>query len=83
MRLSVVVVALLLGPLLQPAVSQVVAPATPAPPKGQPTAVDKNARDVAVASCEQMWDRATHMTKLEWARTCRRVQDRLEKIQLQ
>ena len=26
-----------------------------------------------LASCLSDWDRATHMTKEEWARTCRRV----------
>ena len=33
--------------------------------------------ETAIAECMQMWDAGTHMTKLEWARTCRRVQDRL------
>jgi hypothetical protein len=36
----------------------------------------------AVADCEAMWDRATHMTRKEWSRTCRRVQLRLQKLEL-
>ncbi len=36
----------------------------------------------AIASCEAMWDRATHMTRKEWARTCRRVQTRLQQLEL-
>lgn len=36
----------------------------------------------AIASCEGMWDRGTHMTRKEWSRTCRRVQDRLQRIEL-
>lgn len=40
----------------------------------------KRARDLAVANCESMWDRDTHMTKRDWARTCRRVQNRLQSL---
>jgi hypothetical protein len=40
----------------------------------------KRARELAVASCESMWDRGTHMTKQDWARTCRRVQNRLQSL---
>lgn len=36
------------------------------------------AHDAAVASCEQMWDRGTHMSTQEWSRACRRVQNRLK-----
>jgi len=68
------------------AFAQVVPPSPAAPgslPKpGQTISAEKNARDAAVADCEQMWDRGTHMTKQEWSRTCRRVQDRLQQIQV-
>jgi hypothetical protein len=33
--------------------------------------------------CMQDWDAATHMTKTEWARTCRRVVDARVKFQLE
>jgi hypothetical protein len=36
----------------------------------------------AVADCERMWDRGTHMTKQDWSRTCRRVQNRLQHLQV-
>lgn len=36
----------------------------------------------AIASCEGMWDRGAHMTRKEWSRTCRRVQDRLQQMEL-
>jgi uncharacterized protein len=41
-----------------------------------PTANKKNAGPDAIADCMQLWDKATHMTKQEWATTCRRVQGR-------
>lgn len=42
--------------------------------------VEKSAHDAAVENCEQTWDRGTHMTKQEWSRTCRRVQNRLQQL---
>jgi hypothetical protein len=36
----------------------------------------------AVANCEGMWDRGTHMTREQWSRTCRRVQARLKQMEL-
>ena len=37
----------------------------------------RKAHAAAIADCEAMWDRGTHMTRTEWSRACRRVQDRL------
>lgn len=34
----------------------------------------------ALADCERMWERATHMTKQEWSRTCRRVHERFRQL---
>jgi hypothetical protein len=34
-----------------------------------------------VAACMGFWDAATHMSKREWAVACRRVEDRLAKLQ--
>lgn len=86
MRL-IIAAGLLLGSVMSPALAQVVAPPSPAAPgpapkASQTVAAEKNAHAAAVADCEQMWDRETHMTKQEWARTCRRVQDRLRQIQV-
>jgi hypothetical protein len=44
------------------------------------TADQKRVRELAVANCESMWDLGTHMTKRDWARTCRRVQNRLQSL---
>jgi hypothetical protein len=41
---------------------------------------EKREHDAAVASCVAMWDAATHMTKPQWLRTCRRFQDRLRRL---
>jgi hypothetical protein len=30
----------------------------------------------------RLWDKATHMTKQEWSRTCRRVQSRLDQVRI-
>jgi hypothetical protein len=30
----------------------------------------------------RLWEPATHMTKEEWSRTCRRVQSRLDAVQI-
>lgn len=42
----------------------------------------QKAHAAAVADCEALWDRATHMTRKEWSRTCRRVQLRLQQLEL-
>jgi hypothetical protein len=36
--------------------------------------------DSAVADCMRMWDSETHMTQQEWGRTCKRVQTRLDNL---
>ena len=33
-----------------------------------------------LADCLKLWDAGTHMSKADWARTCRRVQGRLDNI---
>lgn len=42
----------------------------------------RRAHVAAVRNCEQMWDRGTHMSAQEWARACRRVQNRLKLLDL-
>ena len=54
----------------------------PADFRAKPSAAKPSAFAEAVADCEQMWDRATHMTRQEWSRTCRRVQNRLQEFRL-
>jgi hypothetical protein len=40
----------------------------------------KNALNDGLADCMQLWDAGTHMTKQQWARTCKRVQSRIENL---
>ena len=47
------------------------------PPQSQ-----QKERDNAAADCVRMWDSGTHMTKQEWARTCNRVQSRLDNLKV-
>jgi hypothetical protein len=57
------------------------ASAQPSPGESvRPAESEKREHDAAVASCVKMWDAATHMTKPQWLRTCRRVQDRLRRL---
>jgi hypothetical protein len=61
----------------------VVAPKPGADPRStvvQPT--KQTAHETAITDCEGMWDRGTHMTKRDWSQTCRRVQNRLQQLEL-
>jgi hypothetical protein len=64
--------------------AEVAAPSRPAASSALPSnkVADKRAHDSAVANCVQMWDRGTHMTEQQWLRTCKRVQDRLQHIEM-
>ena len=42
----------------------------------------KNAANEEHNDCMRLWDQGTHMTKQEWSRTCRRVQGRLNQVQI-
>lgn len=64
------------------------AQATPPPPTtgaiGKEDAKAAAAKKTAdgIAECMKLWDAKTHMTKVEWARTCKRVQMRLETLKV-
>jgi hypothetical protein len=47
------------------------------PPQSQQNVLGRD-----VADCMRMWDSGTHMTKQEWARTCKRVQTRLDNLKV-
>ena len=54
-------------------------------PHRQPRALPQSGQgvhDSAVAECMQMWDSGTHMTKQAWSHTCKRVQTRLDNLNL-
>jgi hypothetical protein len=74
------IAAMLLLPNIEVAVAQVVVPPPPNPRETR--AAEKAAYEAAVADCIRIWDSGTHMTKQQWARTCRRVQDRIQQLQL-
>src|ERR1700704_4416004 len=48
-----------------------------------PTQSKERERASAVADCMRMWDSGTHMSKQEWARTCKRVQSRLDNLMVE
>ena len=41
----------------------------------------KNALSESYTSCLNIWDAGTHMSKAEWARACKRVENRLDTLQ--
>ena len=41
----------------------------------------KNALSESYTSCLNIWDAGTHMSKTEWARACKRVENRLDVLQ--
>lgn len=76
---ALILLALLLGP--SAAFAQAVPPLPTAPGSSpQSASAQKKADAEAVADCERMWDKGTHMTKQDWSRTCRRVQGRLQNL---
>jgi hypothetical protein len=50
------------------------------PQRAIDAAGEKRDHDAAVANCVGMWDSATHMTKQQWWRACRRIQERLRTL---
>ena len=47
---------------------------------GGSTKTGKNPGLETVTDCMKLWDAGTHMSKADWARTCRRVQGRLDDL---
>jgi hypothetical protein len=43
----------------------------------------KNPSNERYADCVKLWDRETHMSKADWSRTCRRIENRLQNVQLE
>jgi hypothetical protein len=43
----------------------------------------KEGPDAAMADCMRLWDKGTHMTKDQWARTCKRIQTRLDNLKIE
>jgi hypothetical protein len=71
------------GTLAQPAPAPPPAAAA-APPgaaaKSRQPGAEKGLESESLMSCLAMWEATTHMSKPEWARACRRVDERLRTL---
>ncbi len=56
------------------------AQATPPPPAPPTPKSYMRTPQQEYQECLGLWDKGTHMTRAEWAATCRRVQDRLKSV---
>lgn len=54
--------------------------ATPAPTPAPAAKTNARGPEQEYKECLNLWDAATHMTRTEWAATCRRIQNRLNDI---
>jgi len=50
---------------------------------GQTAAAPKNPGNDRYSECVKLWDAGTHMSKRDWSRTCRRIERRLESLQVE
>lgn len=53
---------------------------TPVPPAGPVPAMRPTGPEQEYKDCLSIWDKGTHMTRAEWAATCRRIQNRLNTV---
>ena len=60
-------------------------PRAPAAPRvaASPAPSTKDVVRDALAECMRLWDPATHMTRREWSRTCKRIQTRLDNLKIE
>src|SRR5262245_3918353 len=49
----------------------------------QSTRTGKNPISERYTDCVKLWDNQTHMSKTEWARTCRRIENRLQNLKVE
>ena len=52
-------------------------------PASRQNRTGKNALSESYTTCLNIWDAGTHMSKTEWARACKRVENRLDVLQRQ
>jgi len=55
----------------------------PQPGGAQSTRTGKNPINERYADCVKLWDNKTHMSKAEWSRTCRRIENRLQNLNVE
>ena len=62
-------------------------PSAAAPPADEPQrpspSPTQDLHDRAVAACKEMWDAGTHMTRQAWSNTCKRIQTRLDNLDVE
>ena len=86
MRFLIVVasLAVLAGGSPAPAQTDTLSKAAPGPSTSSiPTPPAAAAPNSAMADCIHLWDKGTHMTKEQWARTCKRIQTRLDNLKIE
>src|SRR4029077_13361415 len=44
---------------------------------------EKSASSDGYSDCLRLWDSGTHMSKRAWSRTCRRIENRLQNLQVE
>jgi hypothetical protein len=66
---------------LPSAPAQAATSGSPTPTRSAPSS--KSGVEAAIADCMKLWDKGTHMSKQEWARTCRRIQTRLDNLRIE
>ena len=49
----------------------------------QSTRTGKNPISEGYVDCVKLWDNKTHMSKAEWSRTCRRIENRLQNLKVE
>jgi hypothetical protein len=49
----------------------------------QITRTGKNPINERYEDCVKLWDSETHMSKSDWSRTCRRVENRLQNLKVE
>ena len=52
-------------------------------PQGEGTRTGKNPINERYDDCVKLWDSRTHMSKAEWSRTCSRIENRLQNLQVE
>jgi hypothetical protein len=83
MRITILaIITLCLSAGTAPAEVAAVARSAAAPRSAAEAASKRKAHEAAITDCERMWDRGTHMSKRGWSQTCRRVQDRLQQLEV-
>jgi hypothetical protein len=71
------------APAASPAAPAPAAPQAPAATPGLAAKANPRGPVQEYNECLNLWDAATHMTRAEWAATCRRIQTRLNDITVQ